>query len=564
MSELMGPLGGGAENETNITRDTNPPQGRIHSAAFRLMLVLLLAYCVVGAAILVFGSPRLLHNPWENSYCESPQTYAAIYAAQTGKLYIPMSQAPYTPQAYAPLYYAINACVARAVHLDIDRFILFARLMTYIAFLLCGGMVFLICRAASLPRLHSILAALMMLGQPDFIGWNISPRPDMLFILAMLISLYCAVRWEDRLWYGYGLCGVFAAIAFLIKQPGIAVAFAIFAVLVLSKEFKKAAVLTLGAILPVVLTFSILYWRHDPFFQQMAFAGKSRWSFSDAANFLFLHCLVAFWLIPILIGIIGFSRAVTLDIKAKMIAAFALVNLLVGLSGMPQLGGYVNYLFPGLVGCALLLPYAMRVIQTRVRLTASIVVVSVALVFATSTAYAYSRGLIGYFYQPPSASVDWLRPFRVLSDVTTMNVHGREPNLLDPFGAHMLELTGNWDPAPVVDNLKRGDYDLIVLTRAGFLQDVPSPRGASALSTENATTIFVPSYRGISYFGPEEVAIINDKYEVLCSTKSSVVLIPRGRAVAAPPEAFSRMFGQPCRSENPGLRANLKLSPSAR
>jgi hypothetical protein len=526
-------------------REDHSIQNQIHSGALRVAFALLVIYCVAGAGLLIYGGARLLHNPWDNTSFESPQTYAAIYGAQTGKLYIPMSQPPYTLQAYAPLYYAIDVCVAWAAHLDIDRFIFLARLLSYIAFLLCGGMVFLICRAASIPRLHAALAALMMLGQPDMMGWNSSPRPDMLFLLAMLISLYCVVRWEDDLWRGCVLSGFFAGIALLIKQPGFAVGAGIFAVWVLRKEFKKAAVLTVSALSPVVVTLGILYWRRDPFFQQIIFAGKSLWSIRDAESFVFFHCLSAFWIVPLAIGVIGFIRAVRLDSKAQMIAAFALVNWLVGVSGLPQLGGYLNYLFAGLAGCALLLPYAIQGVQDRVRTTAFVLILSAALGWASWTSYVYGRGLINYFHRPPESSVTWLRPYRVLSDITTMNLHGREPNLLDPVGARLLELTGNWDPIPIVENLKRGDYDLIVLTRAGDQH-------------------MMPSYRGISYFSPQETGIMNERYEYLCTTAGAVVLKPRGREVAATPEMFSRMLRAHCEIGDPEIAPDLVVSPGAR
>ena len=103
-----------------------------------------------------------------------------------------------------------NAAIAKVAHLDVDGFIFDARLVTYIAYLLCGAMVFVICETAGAPPLHACLAAMMMLGHPDFVGQNASPRPDMLYLLAMLMSLYCAVKWENlrlaRIWAGRIFC----------------------------------------------------------------------------------------------------------------------------------------------------------------------------------------------------------------------------------------------------------------------------------------------------------------------------------------------------------------------
>lgn len=510
------------------------------------MFAILVAYCVVGAATVALDSAALLHNPWENTYFESPQTYAAIYAAQTGKLYIPMTQPPYTPQAYAPLYYAINAAIAKSVHLDVDLFIFYARLSTYLAYLLCGVMIFLICQAAEIPLFISLLAALMMLAQPDFLGWNVSPRPDMLYLLAMLISLYCAVKWEGHLWRGYGLAGFFAGIAFLIKQPGAAVAVAIFAILLLRKQFKNAAVLTMSAMVPVVIVFAILYWRRDPFFQQIMFVGNSSWSLGNAAQFVADNLLAPYWGVPVFIGALGFAQAVRMGHKAQLVASFALANWLVGLSGLPQLGGYMNYLLPGLAGCALLLPYALELMRNRPQFIPSLAIAGAALVWALSTTYVYANHLRNYFPPPANnVSLTWLRPFRVLSDLTTMNVHGREPNLLDPFGAHVLELTGHWNSGPVLSGLNHGDYDLIILTRVSFRH-------------------IIPSFRGISYFSPAELNAIDTKYEVLCSTLESMVLKPRGRDVAASPEMFSQMFNRPCGTGLRRVPMDLKLAANAK
>jgi hypothetical protein len=520
-------------------------RGQIQVAASRAVFVLLALYCTVGAVNVVLDSARLLHNPWENTYFESPQTYAALYAAQTGKLYIPMSQPPYTPQPYAPLYYAANAYVAKAAGLDVDLFIFDSRLTTYIAYLLCGVMVFMICEAAAVPLAYAILAALMMLGHPDFLGANASPRPDMLYLLAMLMSLYCAVKWEDHVWRGYGLAGFFAGIAFLVKQPGLAVAMAIFMVLAVQKEFKKAAVLTVSTILPVAITFLVLYWRRDPFVQQMTFAGKSMWSFRDGANFVIDHLLVGAWIVPLGIGALGFGQAVNMGTKQKLIASFALVNWLVGFAGIGQIGGYLNYFLPGLTGCALLLPYAIELFRQHVRLTASLAIACAALLWATTSGYADEKGASRYFPAPTKDSLTWLRPYRVISDLTTMNMHGREPMLLDPFGAHVLELTGNWDGTPVLESLERGDYDLIILTRVSLDH-------------------LVPAFRGVSDFSPEQVRMMNEKYEILCSTDRSTVLMPRGREVAATPEMFARMFQEPCWTYLRPRPMDLKLEPGAR
>jgi hypothetical protein len=493
----------------------------------------------------IVTSAHLLHNPWENANFEAPQVYAAIHTAETGELYVPMSVAPYTPQPYAPLYYAIDAGVARLAQFNVDSVIYDLRLITFVAYLLCGLLVFLICRAAELPLRYSLLSGLMTLGVPDFLVWNVAPRPDMLLLLAMLLSLYFAVKWYLHPWLGFGFAGIAAGVAVLIKQPGFAVAVAIFAALVFQRQFKKAAIFVAGCAVPVVLTLATLYWRHDPFLQQALFAVKSSWSIRNAAEFALVNLATPYWIVPAAIGLLGFVPALKSDEKGQMIASFALFNFLVGLSGLPQLGGYVNYLLPAMAGCAMLLPYAIQVFEQRAAFNvASTVVATLALSLAMLTGYLHVNGVSHAMDAPSREPLTFLRPYRVLSDLTTMNVHGREPNLLDPFGAHLMELNGHWDPSPVVESLRRGDYDLIILTRVDFHH-------------------VVPNFRGISYFSPVEIQLINANYEVLCSTMSHMVLKPRGREVGATPEMFGRMFNETCPTGWRKKQLDLKLDPEA-
>jgi hypothetical protein len=126
-----------------------------------------------------------------------------------------------------------------------------------------------------------------------------------------------------------------------------------------------------------------------------------------------------------------------------------------------------------------------------------------------------------------------------------MNIHGLEPDLLDPYAAHVLELTGHWDSTPILQNLDRSEYDLIIFARLGPLH-------------------MIQSFRGVSYFGPTELEIIKKKYQVLCSTATSMVLVPRGRTVAATPQMFSQMFNQPCEAALRQVPIDLELAPGAR
>src|SRR5581483_11864532 len=119
-----------------------------------------------------------------------------------------------------------------------------------------------------------------------------------------------------------------------------------------------------------------------------------------------------------------------------------------------------------------------------------------------------------FFPAPTTDSLAWLRPYRVLADLSTIMMHGREPMFLDPQTNHVMELTGYWNPEPLLQNLEREDFDLIIFTRVSLDH-------------------FVPSYRGVSLYSPAEIRLMNEKYQILCSTDRSTVLMPRGRNVSA-------------------------------
>ena len=204
-------------------------------------------YCVLSSVAITAAGAKLLPNQTDNTYPESANIYAAIDAARTGHLYAVPSQPPYILQPFGPLYYAINATIARASHLNFELVRARIRLLTYDCFILSAAIIFLICRKLQFSVVSSILAGLLFLGQPFFITWNDTVRPDMLFLMVMLLSLLCAVAGDSFGGAGYVLSGVLAGMAFLIKQPGIAVPLAVLMILLYRRKLRTAVVFALSA-----------------------------------------------------------------------------------------------------------------------------------------------------------------------------------------------------------------------------------------------------------------------------------------------------------------------------
>ena len=510
-----------------------------------LAFLSLAIYCVLSSVAISAAGAKLLPNQTDNTYPESTNIYAAIQAAQTGHLYAVPSQPPYVLQPFGPLYYVINAAIARASHLNFELIRARARLLTYGCFILSAVIIFLICIRLRFSTVDSILAALLFLGQPYFVTWNVTVRPDMLFLMVMLLSLLCAVAGDSFGGAGYVLSGVLAGLAFLIKQPGIAVPIAVLMILLYRKKFRTAAVFTLSAVLPVVLVFSVLLWQRGPFLEQFTSVGKGIWSLREGAVFAADRLSIMLVLVPVMIGVIGFAQAIrSEDTSSQTVAVFAITNWVVGFSGLPQVGADVNYFLPGLAGCGLLLPFAIQMIRRHLYSKVYLAIIVLTFSWMIRQEVVILSRVFSDVLRPAERSYISLEPFKILSDRPIFTVHGRDADLLDPFTAHEFELTGHWDPSPILAKIQRGDYDLIILASGNWH--------------------VIGDFRGIAWFGPTLVNAMNENYRVLCSTLSSVALEPRVREVAITPEALGPALGQRCGVGLHGHSPDLRFPPNVR
>ncbi len=521
----------------------------------QLALACLVVYCVISGVIVAVGSARLLSNPWDTMYPEGANVFVALRAAKTGHLYFSFRESPYLVQSYGPLFYAIAAVSAWAARLNVDVTVLVIRLISYVSYLLCGVMVFAICKRTRSSTWLSVLAALMALGQPDFFGWNVTARPDVMMILATLLSLFFVIGADERGWRQYAFAGFLAGLAFLIKQPGLAVAIAVLAVLVLRREFRKSTVFAAGAAIPILLMLLVLILREETFLEQFTAVGKAYWSLAAGVRFVWESLKGLTYIVPLFLGFCGFLRAVKLNKQWQLIASFALVSGIVGSVGLPQPGSNVNYFLPGLVGSALLLPPAYEFLWERGQRMLIMTLLIPALLFTTWRGIEQTHGYYAFFKAPDNLTYAPLRPYRIISDVSFLALKGHDPELLDGYGTHSMELTGLWDPAPLVDDLRQGKIDLIILRGL-------KPKVVYFPHVEVYKS--VSSWRGTSWYAPAVVSALNENYDVFCSSILSVVLKPKGRQIDLSPDYFTPMFGQRCGTGLANKPPHLILEENAR
>jgi hypothetical protein len=518
-------------------------RGFLRALSLRAAFLSLLVYCGYSAAIVITASARLLGNQWENTYPEAPHIFAAIRSAQTGHLYFPFTQPPYVLQSYGPLFYEMYYWMARAVRADTDRFIHLARVTDFSCFLLCGVLIFLICRRLAFTALTCAAAAALPLGVPMFCNDAATTRPDMYFLAIMLASLLVAV-WDERpdKWVCIA-SGAIGAISFLLKQPGIAVLAAVVGVWLFRRRFRDTACFAAGAAVPIVLMFAFLLWRKEDFLGQFLSVGLAIRSLSGGVAYTYALLKAPTLLLPIAIGALGFGRALAGGTRAQLLAWFALINWIVGLSGMPQLGSAGNYFFGGLLGCGLLLPFSFELVRKTARFAAIPLLIAAGLCYLSIT-YTV-EGAVSASNSTPSA-YGGLESFRILSDRPEFSLHGRDPDLLDPISVHMVELgSGEWTSAPVEQNVRSLSYDLIILACSG---------GSRVIC----------NFRGVNFFSLGVIGAINQNYCVFCTSQNAIVLVPRSRHIRVTPGMLDPALGGSCSVQYQGHAPDLLVLDGTR
>lgn len=201
-----------------------------------------------------------------------------------------------------------------------------------------------------------------------------------------------------------------------------------------------------------------------------------------------------------------------------------------------QAGAAVNYLFEGWTASALLLPLALDCLQFHWR---KISPLSQALTLALLLFYFWNYQLPPYrFLVVPAHNYGDLRPLRrmrVFSSDDYLAVHSRRPELLDPYLARVLELTGHFSSAPILARLDHKTYNELFLGDAG---------GA------------LPAYRGIPYYSRAEIIAIRENYRLLCAAGGITVWLPRRRPPPLNRASASRLLNRSCQPQPFRLHRN--------
>lgn len=544
MAELLVPMRTVAERPhfaVALSPEEKSRDGLLRAVCLRVAFFSLLAYCIYSAATVFLLVAQLFNNQWENTYPEAPHIYTALRAAAAGRLYFPLSQPPYILQSYGPLYYEVGAWMARLSHGDVDRYTFFARITAFGCFVLCGMLILVICKRLRFSLSASLAAAALPMGVPLFSPWAITVRPDMYFLALMMGSLTVALWDEAPSAYVCIASGAIGGMAFLMKQPGIMVLIAIGVVWLLHKRLRQIVWLAMGALVPVVLMLALLLAHREKFLDQYLSIGKALRSFSDARFYTWTLLGSSARLTPIGIGALGLIPAFSSE-RGQMVVSFTLLNWFVGLAGMSQLGAGSNYFLAGFLGCGLLLPFALELVRKSIVFAPATLMIAIGIGYLVGS---YSIGAVFNGINMTPHPYGTLAQFHILSDRPGIALRGRNPDLLDPFSVHMVELGGGgWSSEPIVQNVRNSDYDLVILACTG--------------------SRLVCNFRGVDFFAPAVVDAINGNYSVFCTSSAAIVLTPRSRQVNVSTDMLSPSLGTACETTYKGRSPDLVVLRGAR
>jgi hypothetical protein len=190
-------------------------------------------------------------------------------------------------------------------------------------------------------------------------------------------------------------------------------------------------------------------------------------------------------------------------------AAFALLT-------MRQAGALQYYLMETTTLCSLLAPLGLELLNERLLAETGETRMAVALLLVGCPVI----GAIGWSAATTTEVPDWgrfaavLSHHRVLSDQPYLAVQGTQPELVDTYVMSLLEQTGQWSPASIVQQIAQQQFDFIALK----LQRAP-----------HGQRILWPPHRTVPILSPKIVAATLQHYRAAgtCGQGAVRIFVPR-------------------------------------
>lgn len=477
------------------------------------------------ALVVTLSGLKTIPAKTDVTHPESASVWAAQLAAKSGRLYPALDRAPYTVAPYGPLFYLGLEAAARlsGVHLRYVR--LGYRMFVFGCYLLLPVLVYLLLRRASFSRALAGLGALAAISSHFLPRWNATVRPDMPALLLSLLALWLVCRRDDPRVSDCVGAGLACAAALLFKASFVAAPLAIAVLLLLRRQYRHLLFFAgSGALAGIALTGYLMH-RGEPVLRQMLLVSKAPIGVHTWIKVLNTHLPVGLSALVWPAACAGFLICMrSEEWRLRLYSYYFAFAALFGLASLLKAGGNVNYLIEMWVAAALLLPPVfMRLEEPWNRMLPEIKLAACLIVlFLLAQQLAAIRRTMERVESYDAARLSGLH---VLSTDPYLTIHGRDPELLDPFLTTVLEQRHDWSPEPVLAEIARQDFDVV------FLQE-----------TNHAPVV----YREQNLFSPAILDGLRTNYSPLCRTSAMVVLQPRARNTSLTVQAASAVLGERC------------------
>jgi hypothetical protein len=504
-----------------------------------LVLSIFLPFLFLALVHVVFLI-RLVGVRNDTTYPEAASLYSFLTTLHTGNLYADPFQLPLNIQTYGPAFYFVGAILAKIAHGDPMMTAELARMVSLFSFFASVALLGFLCFRLEGRRMQTAIVVILGLACAWAVPACASARADALSIFLILgaLTVYCEARGRSRLIFWAGILGTLSC---LTKQSTAPVLVALFIDTLIAMRFRNTIALILGSVPVPAMVLSALWLRHEQFNANFFALGHAVYSWPGAFHTtidLLRTNQVA--IVPILIALVGIGLSWRKE-KYRAILLASAIAFLSSVAALANIGGAGNYMMLPWLLVILFVPPSLVLFEQWTRRTA---VVPLGLLLVGVLLVIHQRNLLPAKL-PIDLDTDGVSKFNMLSNSSYIEMHSREPQLLDANFYNQLALGKAFSFAPILGKIDREHYDLILI---------------GGEDGEATSDFVVEHYRGSSYWGADTVEEMRRHYRPLCEVPDYLALVPRDRSDVPEEGDIARIFRQPChRTERmPQLAAGVR------
>jgi len=443
-------------------------------------------YIAVGALlarslfVLAERSWWVLTCPYEIDYGEGTVLLNAVNLARGGEVYTDYRHYPYLAATYPPVYPLLGAVGVKMFGVSFA----FGRALSCLAALGVTALIWAMLRRMGTSRSAAAWGAGLFLVSPIVLCFAPLMRVDMIAVVFGMAGLYCVVRGGRWLIPAVALM----VLSIYTRQSSMAPLAASVVYLWWIRERRNAALVAVSSAAVALAVFAMLQLAsHGWFYRHVVVANQNRWEFPILA--LLWRAALLGWPLPFLMALVGVGYAAAARTTGpqrcqgeacrkpmRLLGPYLGFALLVSLTA-GKIGANVNYLLESLAASCLVagigfqwLLEHQRSPMARVAWVAMwlVLVGSLipALVKPKERTYLSAQRWRSKIMEGGKEAVALIRKTKgdVLSDNVGLLVIAGRPVLLDPHKMTSMYRDGNWNQRPLVEDIKRRRFALIILT----------------------------------------------------------------------------------------------------